>query len=73
MYHHWYWGDYWCLIVSVSGSNSAPSLVSVGGIMHHCWCQWGGGGECPILGVIGRKSAPSLVLLGGRVPHPWCH
>ncbi|CAI9545085.1 unnamed protein product, partial [Staurois parvus] len=38
-------------LVSVGG-NSAPSLVSVGGIVSHHWyqCQWG----------------------GGIVPHPWC-
>ncbi|CAI9532631.1 unnamed protein product, partial [Staurois parvus] len=26
----------------VSGRNSAPSLVSVGGIVPHHWCQWEG-------------------------------
>ncbi|CAI9532289.1 unnamed protein product, partial [Staurois parvus] len=25
---------------TVSGRNSAPSLVSVGGIVPHHWCQW---------------------------------
>ncbi|CAI9597321.1 unnamed protein product, partial [Staurois parvus] len=29
-----------CPIVGVSGRNSAPSLVSVGGIVPHRWCQW---------------------------------
>ncbi|CAI9561797.1 unnamed protein product [Staurois parvus] len=38
-----------------------PSLVSVGGIVPHHWCQWGG------------NSAPSLVSVGGIVPHHWCH
>ncbi|CAI9555767.1 unnamed protein product, partial [Staurois parvus] len=42
-----------------SGRNSAPSLVSVGGIV-------------PIIGVSGRNSAPSLVSVGGIVPHHWC-
>ncbi|CAI9618134.1 unnamed protein product, partial [Staurois parvus] len=52
-----------CPIIGVSGGNSAPSLVSVGGgIVPHPWCQWGG-----------RNSAPSLVSVGGGiVPHPWC-
>ncbi|CAI9582040.1 unnamed protein product, partial [Staurois parvus] len=35
-------------IIGISGRNSAPSLVSVGGIEPHHWCQW-------------RNSAPSLV------------
>ncbi|CAI9550335.1 unnamed protein product, partial [Staurois parvus] len=48
-----------CPIVGVSGRNSAPSLVSVGGI------------ACPIIGVSGRNSAPSLVSVGGIVPHHW--
>ncbi|CAI9600025.1 unnamed protein product [Staurois parvus] len=42
------------------GGNSAPSLVSVGGIVSHHWCQ------------CGRNSAPSLVSVGGIVPHHWC-
>ncbi|CAI9564804.1 unnamed protein product, partial [Staurois parvus] len=25
----------------IGGRNSAPSLVSVGGIVPHHWCQWG--------------------------------
>ncbi|CAI9552618.1 unnamed protein product, partial [Staurois parvus] len=52
-----------CPFIGVSGRNSAPSLVSVGGIVPHHWyqCQWGG------------NSAPSLVSVGGGiVPHPWC-
>ncbi|CAI9556161.1 unnamed protein product, partial [Staurois parvus] len=48
-----------CPIIGVSGRNSAPSLVSVGGIVPHHWCQW-------------RNSAPSLVSVGGIVPHHWC-
>ncbi|CAI9539914.1 unnamed protein product, partial [Staurois parvus] len=43
-----------------SGRNSAPSLVSVGGIVPHHWCQ------------CGRNSAPSLISEGGIVPHHWC-
>ncbi|CAI9537081.1 unnamed protein product, partial [Staurois parvus] len=43
-----------------SGRNSAPSLVSVGGIVPHHWCH------------CGRNSAPSLVSVGGIVPHHWC-
>ncbi|CAI9566377.1 unnamed protein product, partial [Staurois parvus] len=31
-----------CPIIGVSGRNSAPSLVSVGGVVPHHWCQWGG-------------------------------
>ncbi|CAI9540613.1 unnamed protein product, partial [Staurois parvus] len=45
---------------SASGRNSAPSLVSVGGIVPHHWCQ------------CGRNSAPSLVSVGGIVLHHWC-
>ncbi|CAI9598399.1 unnamed protein product, partial [Staurois parvus] len=48
-----------CPIIGVSGGNSAPSLVSVGGIVPHHWCQWG-------------NSAPSLVSVGVIVPHHWC-
>ncbi|CAI9606903.1 unnamed protein product [Staurois parvus] len=32
-----------CPIIGVSGKNRAPSLVSVGGIVPHHWCQWGVG------------------------------
>ncbi|CAI9546409.1 unnamed protein product, partial [Staurois parvus] len=59
-----------CPITGVSGRNSAPSLVSVGGIVSHHWCQWEE--KCPITGVSGRNSAPSLVSVGGIVPHHWC-
>ncbi|CAI9563180.1 unnamed protein product, partial [Staurois parvus] len=59
-----------CPIIGVSGGNSAPSLVSVGGIVSHHWCQWEE--KCPIIGVSGRNSAPSLVSVGGIVPHHWC-
>ncbi|CAI9610663.1 unnamed protein product, partial [Staurois parvus] len=38
-------------VIGVSGGNSAPTLVSVGGIVPHHWCQWG-------------NSAPSLVSVG---------
>ncbi|CAI9603600.1 unnamed protein product, partial [Staurois parvus] len=47
-----------CPIIGVSGRNSVPSLVSVGGIVPHHWYQ-------------GRNSAPSLVSVGGIVPHHW--
>ncbi|CAI9531464.1 unnamed protein product, partial [Staurois parvus] len=53
-----------------SGRNSAPSLVSVGGIVPHLWCQWEE--SCPVIGVSGRNSAPTLVSVGGIVPHHWC-
>ncbi|CAI9544630.1 unnamed protein product, partial [Staurois parvus] len=60
-----------CPIIGVSGRNSAPSLVSVGGIVPHHWYQWEE--QCPIVGVSGRgNSAPSLVSVGGIVPHHWC-
>ncbi|CAI9571313.1 unnamed protein product, partial [Staurois parvus] len=45
-------------IVGFSGRNSAPSLVSVGGIVSQHWCLW-------------RNSAPSLVSVGGKVLHHW--
>ncbi|CAI9565003.1 unnamed protein product, partial [Staurois parvus] len=45
-------------IVGVSGRNSATSLVSVGGIVLHHWCEWEE--LCPIIGV-----------RGGIVPHHW--
>ncbi|CAI9583931.1 unnamed protein product, partial [Staurois parvus] len=48
-----------CPVIGVSGRNSAPSLVSVGGIVPRHWYQW-------------RNSAPSLVSVGGIVPHHWC-
>ncbi|CAI9618342.1 unnamed protein product, partial [Staurois parvus] len=58
-----------CPNVGVSGRNSTPSLVSVGGIH-------------PIIGVSGRNSVPTLVSVGGIVPiivsvggivfHRWC-
>ncbi|CAI9579778.1 unnamed protein product, partial [Staurois parvus] len=41
---------FWC-----QWEESAPSLVSLGGIVPHHWCQW-------------RNSAPSLVSVGGIVP-----
>ncbi|CAI9620117.1 unnamed protein product [Staurois parvus] len=56
--------------IVVSGRNSAPSLVSVGGIVPHHWCQWEE--WCPIIGVSGRNSVPSLVSVGGIVSHHWC-
>ncbi|CAI9580634.1 unnamed protein product, partial [Staurois parvus] len=53
-----------------SGRNSAPSLVSVGGIARHHWCQWE---ELrAIIGVSGENSPPSLVSVGRIVPHHWC-
>ncbi|CAI9534684.1 unnamed protein product, partial [Staurois parvus] len=45
-------------IFDIRGRTSAPSLVSVGGIVPHHWYQWG-------------NSAPSLVSVGGIVPHHW--
>ncbi|CAI9578007.1 unnamed protein product, partial [Staurois parvus] len=56
------------------GGDSAPSLVSVGGIVPHHWCQWGKE-KCSIIGVSGGgwSSAPSLVSVGGViVPHRLC-
>ncbi|CAI9589754.1 unnamed protein product [Staurois parvus] len=48
-----------CPIIGVSGRSSASSLVSVGGIVPHHWCQ--SEESCPIIGVSGRNSSPSLV------------
>ncbi|CAI9589755.1 unnamed protein product, partial [Staurois parvus] len=47
-----------CPIIGVSGRSSASSLVSVGGIVPHHWCQ--SEESCPIIGVSGRNSSPSL-------------
>ncbi|CAI9577196.1 unnamed protein product [Staurois parvus] len=46
-------------MIGVSVRNSVPSLVSVGGIVSHHWCQW-------------EEYAPSLMSVGGIVPHHWC-
>ncbi|CAI9583611.1 unnamed protein product, partial [Staurois parvus] len=54
----------------INGRYSAPSLVSMRGIVFHCWCQWEE--YCPIVGVSGRHSAPSLVSVGGIICHHWC-
>ncbi|CAI9593867.1 unnamed protein product, partial [Staurois parvus] len=61
-------------IVGISGRNSAPSMVSVGGIVPHHWHRNSApslvlvGGIVPIIGVSGgRNSAPSLVSVGGIV------
>ncbi|CAI9605192.1 unnamed protein product, partial [Staurois parvus] len=35
-------------------NDGAPSLVSMGGIVPHHWCQWEE--ECPIIGHIEIKS-----------------
>ncbi|CAI9602999.1 unnamed protein product, partial [Staurois parvus] len=59
-----------CPIIGVSGRNSVPSLVSVGRIVSHHWCQWEE--LCPIIGVSGKNRAPSLVSVGGIVPHHCC-
>ncbi|CAI9576784.1 unnamed protein product, partial [Staurois parvus] len=59
-----------CPIIGASGRNSAPSLVSVAGIVPHHWCQWGY--SAPSLVSVGGNSAPSLVSVGGIVPHRWC-
>ncbi|CAI9603713.1 unnamed protein product [Staurois parvus] len=37
---HWCQWEEWCPIIGISGRNSAPSLVSVGGIVPHHWYQW---------------------------------
>ncbi|CAI9569529.1 unnamed protein product, partial [Staurois parvus] len=58
-----------CPIIGISGRNSAPSLVSVAGIVPHHWYQWEE--SCPIIGISGRNSAPSLALVAGIVPHHW--
>ncbi|CAI9619669.1 unnamed protein product, partial [Staurois parvus] len=57
--HHWCQWEEQCPIIGVSGRNSAPSLVSVAGIVPHHWYQW-------------EESAPSLVSVAGIVPHHWC-
>ncbi|CAI9608823.1 unnamed protein product, partial [Staurois parvus] len=59
-----------CPIIGVSGRNSAPSLVPVGGIVPHHWCQWKE--SCPIIGVNEKKRATLLVSVGRNVPHHWC-
>ncbi|CAI9569695.1 unnamed protein product [Staurois parvus] len=48
-----------CPMMGVSGRNSVPSLVSVGGTMSHDGCQWG-------------NSVPSLVSVGGTMSHHGC-
>ncbi|CAI9576583.1 unnamed protein product, partial [Staurois parvus] len=50
-----------CPIVGVSG----------GGIVPHCWCQWGRN-SAPSLVSVGRIVSPSLVSVGRIVPHHWC-
>ncbi|CAI9604962.1 unnamed protein product, partial [Staurois parvus] len=52
-----------CPIIGVSGRNSVPTLVSVGGIVSHHWCQWGGGRIVP---------HRWCQWGGGKVPHRWC-
>ncbi|CAI9564743.1 unnamed protein product, partial [Staurois parvus] len=55
-----------CPIIGDSGRNSAPSLVSVGRIVPHHWCQWRRN-SAPSLVSVGRtNSAPSLVSVGER-------
>ncbi|CAI9558922.1 unnamed protein product, partial [Staurois parvus] len=46
-----------CPIIGVSRRNSAPSLVSVGRIVPHHWCQWQE--YYPIIGVSRRNRSPS--------------
>ncbi|CAI9549241.1 unnamed protein product, partial [Staurois parvus] len=60
----------WSPIIGVSGRNSAPSLVTVGGIVPHHWCQREE--LYPIIGVSRRNSAPSLYQWEEIVPHHWC-
>ncbi|CAI9560431.1 unnamed protein product, partial [Staurois parvus] len=56
--------------MGVSGRNSAPSLMSVGGIVPYHWCKWEE--WCSIIDVSGRNSAlSSLVSVGGMVLHHW--
>ncbi|CAI9560430.1 unnamed protein product [Staurois parvus] len=53
--------------MGVSGRNSAPSLMSVGGIVPYHWCKWEE--WCSIIDVSGRNSAlSSLVSVGGMCP-----
>ncbi|CAI9532225.1 unnamed protein product, partial [Staurois parvus] len=60
--------------IVISRRNSAPSLVSVGGIVPHHWCPIiGVGGIVPHHWCHGKNSAPSLVSVGGIVPHHWYH
>ncbi|CAI9563490.1 unnamed protein product, partial [Staurois parvus] len=56
-----------CPIIGISGRNSAPSLVSVGGIVPHHWYQWEEIVPQSLVSV-GGNSAPSLVSVGGIVP-----
>ncbi|CAI9557287.1 unnamed protein product, partial [Staurois parvus] len=49
-----------CPIIGISGRNSAPSLVSVGGI------------SAPSLVSEATNRAPSLVSVGGIAPYHWC-
>ncbi|PIO40121.1 hypothetical protein AB205_0101340 [Aquarana catesbeiana] len=51
-------GEEQCPIIGISGRNSAPSLVSVGGTAPYHWCQW-------------RNNALPLVSVGGIVLHHW--
>ncbi|CAI9554460.1 unnamed protein product, partial [Staurois parvus] len=59
-----------CPIIGVSGRNSVPSLVSVGGIVPHHWCQ--SEELCPIIGVRATNRSSSLVSVGGIASHHWC-
>ncbi|CAI9612253.1 unnamed protein product [Staurois parvus] len=58
-----------CPIIGISGRNSAPSLVSVGGIVKSIIGV--SGRIVPHHGISGRNSAPSLVSVVGIVPHHW--
>ncbi|CAI9543212.1 unnamed protein product [Staurois parvus] len=68
--HHWCQWEEKCPIIGVSGRNSTPSLVSVGGIVPIIGVS--GRNSAPSLVSVGRNSAPSLVSVGGIVPHHWC-
>ncbi|CAI9624165.1 unnamed protein product, partial [Staurois parvus] len=65
----------------IDTTDGAPSLVSVGGIVSHHWCQWGivphhwcqSEESCPIpiIGVSGEESCPIISVSGRIAPHHW--
>ncbi|CAI9583581.1 unnamed protein product [Staurois parvus] len=66
-----------CSIVGVSGRNSAPLLVSMGGIVPQRCCQWEE--KCLNIDVMtsvavgGSNGALFLESVEAVVPHYWCH